>query len=66
MVLKRADHPHSHLKGTYYIELTCAFCGNKFERDIRNVSTKIKNGQKDFYCNRSCMAKDFGAGRPKK
>ena len=47
-----------------YIELTCSFCNKKFLRKSGVIITKIKKGQKHFYCNRSCMASHFGNGRP--
>ena len=31
----------------------------------QNIKTKLKIGQKDFYCNKICMAKHFGRGRKK-
>lgn len=47
------------------IELVCANCGDIFRRDVRNVRTKIKRGQKDFYCSRSCGASNYGNHRSK-
>ena len=59
------DHPTLHSKGETQIQLTCAKCGNEFFRNVRNVRTKLKNGQQDFYCNRSCAGSHFGYGRSK-
>jgi hypothetical protein len=43
--------------------LICSSCGKKFNRDVSHVNTKIKKGQKYFYCSKSCVGKDFGNGR---
>lgn len=59
------DKHHADEKKRTMIPLVCSFCGDTFERDIRQVRSKKKNGQKDFYCGRSCMAKHFGKGRSK-
>ena len=40
-------------------------CGKKFERYSRNVKSKKKHGQTDFYCDKSCAGKHFGNHRPK-
>lgn len=49
-----------------FIELTCAKCGTRFQKSLRNYKAKVKKfGQTDFYCNRSCMAAHFGGNRPK-
>ena len=47
------------------IELKCTYCGRVFNRRFNQVVTKLKAGQKKFYCDRKCMAKDYGGGRPK-
>ncbi len=60
-----ADHSREHQPPAGVSILRCKFCGKKFERLKHLVDDKLKNGQKDFYCNRSCMASDFGGGRPK-
>lgn len=46
--------------------LTCALCGSVFERQAKYIKTKRKQGQVDFYCNRICMGRAFGRGRPKR
>ena len=57
---------HAKLRGITYITLICSYCNKEFTKELRQVGTKIKQGQKDFYCNRSCAAKHFGRGRSKK
>ena len=52
-------------RGRKMVQLVCAFCDKAFEREQRNVVTKQRKGQIDFYCNRSCMAAHFGYGRSK-
>lgn len=50
---------HMKLHGMYHnktmVKMVCAYCGGEFERELRNVSTKIKNGQTNFFCSRVCM-----------
>ena len=65
MLTNCSEHSSKHATRAKTIILVCAFCGEEFERRYRQVVTKIKYGQKDFYCNRSCMAKHFGGKRPK-
>lgn len=48
------------------ILLRCAYCGHNFERRYNQVVTKLKYGQTDFYCTRSCASSAFGRGRRKK
>jgi len=61
------EHVRNHRLGTKkFIKLRCSNCNKEFIRAFNQVTTKIKNGQKDFYCNRSCAASSFGAGRSKK
>jgi hypothetical protein len=48
-----------------WLNLICAFCKKKFKLERRNFVFKSKNGQKDFYCSRTCMAGHFGNGRKK-
>ena len=47
------------------VRLYCAHCKQSFERSWNNVQTKLRYGQRDFYCSSSCAAKEFGGGRPK-
>jgi len=60
-----STHSSGHAKPKTMIQLVCAYCNNKFEREARAARSKITSGQKDFYCNRSCMAYHFGRGRKK-
>jgi transcriptional regulator with XRE-family HTH domain len=65
-ILTKAEHNKIHNGGkAKTIRITCAYCGKKVLKKYRQVGTKIKNGQKDFYCNRSCMGKHFGYRRSK-
>jgi len=66
-LLGHSEHASKHaVHGETFVEMKCSFCEVRFKREIRNVNTRIKKGQKDFYCSRSCMAKHFGRGRLKK
>ena len=66
-LLNRSSHAHTHQDGTAeWLTLTCAYCGDEFQRRANRVRTKQKQGQTDFYCSRSCMAGHFGKGRSKK
>jgi len=53
------DHARLHCKKKIPIKLCCHFCGKTFYREKRNTSFKMKSGQKNFYCNRECMAFAF-------
>lgn len=64
-ITTRQEHARIHHIQPKYVTLICAFCGKNFERRYKQVATKIKNGQEDFYCSRSCAAKHFGRGRKK-
>lgn len=56
-VQNKVDHAryHASKRGVKMVVLNCAFCGTDFERDLRNVKSKVKSGQTRFYCNRQCM-----------
>ena len=60
-----AKHNKIHAPGVAYLKMTCIYCNNKFYREKRQVIYKVRVGQKDFYCGRTCMAKHFGRGRSK-
>lgn len=63
---KKKDHCKYHSStGRTMIILTCAFCGRVFRKERRQAHG-IKKNQRDFYCNRHCMAKHFGGRRSKK
>jgi hypothetical protein len=62
-LMTNSEHVKLHAKGRTYMCLECCCCGKKFDRDIRGVNYKIKRGQTDFFCSRSCCAKTFGRGR---
>lgn len=64
-VTSRSRHAQIHAKPPAVVELTCRNCGKAFVRKRRQVVTKIKNGQVDFYCERRCAAASFGHGRSK-
>lgn len=65
-LLSRKDHASLHLgKLAKTIEITCTYCKKVVIKRYNQIVTKLKNGQKDFYCNRSCMAKHFGKSRHK-
>ena len=49
------DKHHSHDKPKTMIYLVCSFCEASFEREARQVRTKQKMGQTDFYCKRECL-----------
>lgn len=59
-VLSDKEHGLIHKRKIRYVTLKCAFCGSNFQKRHKNWITKHKRGQKDFYCNRSCMGKHFG------
>jgi len=55
----QSAHASGHSKAPAMTEITCAYCGTTSLKLTRNIKTKRKQGQEDFYCNRSCMAKKF-------
>jgi len=63
-IMSIAKHNRFHKK-TEKVTVQCAFCGKQTEKLAREFRYKVKHGQTDFYCNRSCMARDFGRGRGK-
>ena len=64
-LVSRTAHSSGHRKGTPMVSLSCAYCGEEFQREARIVRFRVKSGQRDFYCSRSCMGSAFGNGRPK-
>ena len=62
-LLQRDYHSRMHMKEikkTPYVTLKCAFCGIEFNRETRAVKSKLKLGQKYFYCCKSCSSSDYG------
>lgn len=55
----RKAHCKTHHPKPKMILLTCAHCGNMFKRRRNQVATKLKQGQLNFYCNRTCMGNDY-------
>jgi len=53
------EHARKHAleRGKLVIEIECNFCGSTFELDLSQYNSKVKQGYKNFYCNRSCMGK---------
>lgn len=64
-LLSNSEHIKKHAKPKTMVDLICSRCGGKFQRELRNYKTKYQQGQRDFYCGRSCMASSFGRGRSK-
>ena len=63
----RSSHASIHGKENESVmSETCSFCGEMFTRKTRNIKYKKQQGQKDFYCSRTCMGSHFGHGRTKK
>ena len=65
-LITRINHVSHHAPRADMMKITCSFCGKSIIKEARQIRSKIKIGQKDFYCNRSCMSKHFGRGRKKK
>jgi hypothetical protein len=55
IVLKK-DHAKLHAKGRTMTDIICSGCGCIYKRELRNHSCKVKSGQKNFYCSRSCAS----------
>lgn len=57
-LLTKESHARIHLqRDTKYIDITCGRCGKIVKKRFNQITTKLKYGQKIFYCNRSCRAK---------
>ena len=41
------------------IELNCAECGNKFDKNSYQYNKDIKKGRRNFFCSKSCVAIHF-------
>lgn len=48
-------------RGLSYVTLICAYCGNDFEREIRQMHKKYPNNR--TFCSRSCNGKYYAALR---
>lgn len=65
-IISPSKHAYNHNIGTAkYITIKCSHCNENFSKLLREYKCKTKKGQIDFYCNRTCMASDFGRGRDK-
>jgi hypothetical protein len=58
----RGGHTSHHHKSKEFVELKCSFCKRTFLKEKRNYKVKVKQGQKKFYCTRSCVAKSQKIG----
>lgn len=65
-LLSPCDHNKKHPQEPRWVDFVCTYCGRGFKRRHSQVVSKLKQGQKDFYCNRRCAASHFGRGRSKK
>lgn len=65
-LLPSASHStlHGKLKKPIIRRLKCCFCKNYFQRRLRDIKTKKKQGYRHHFCDRTCMAKAYGRGRP--
>jgi len=60
LLTNQSEHARGHKLGTRkFIDLTCARCSTVFERPFNQVTTKLKNGQENFYCSIECMRLSF-------
>ena len=62
-LVDRSSHARQHSStGRTIIKLICAYCKEPFSREVSQVNTKRRLGQKNFYCGRSCAGKATGYG----
>lgn len=62
-LVDRSSHARQHSStGRTMIKLICAYCKEPFGREVSQVNTKRRLGQKNFYCGRSCVGKATGYG----
>ena len=53
----KKKHVSGHAKPKTFFELICAHCRKPFMRERRQVATKRKQGQRNFYCDPACSRK---------
>lgn len=58
-----ADHSSEHAEPAPTTTMVCAWCNEEFEREVRDVRSKKKNGQRNFFCCRSHQVKHQWEGR---
>jgi len=47
------NHPKTRISTKYFVS-DCPKCGKRFKKLYRQMVTKIRQGQRKFYCDRSC------------
>lgn len=58
-LMRNSLHSFNHSStGKTMIKIKCNFCKKEFKRELRYIKISKKKGQKNFYCNRSCMGSD--------
>lgn len=57
VVMSRSEHGKLHAKKAEYVTLTCQWCRKPFEKLCREYKHRIKHGQTEFCCSRSCAGK---------
>jgi hypothetical protein len=58
--LSRGHHTSIHREPATFVTATCNHCGKEFEREARQLNSKKKSGQNNFYCSRKCLYTDSG------
>lgn len=53
--IRKAEHNARHAKGETLITLNCFRCNKIFVRPARHIKVKMKQGQSNFHCSRSCQ-----------
>lgn len=51
----RNQHTSGHAKPKEMKILSCSGCKRLFQLETRNYKVRVKKGQRNFYCKRSCM-----------
>lgn len=53
-VVSYKEHRSYHGKKATIVDLICGYCHNPFKRAYRQIVSKIKKGQKIFFCSKKC------------
>lgn len=57
VVMSRSEHGKLHAKKTKYVTLTCQWCGQPFEKPLREYKHRTKHNQTEFCCSKQCAGK---------
>lgn len=56
-LMTRSDHTKHHYKPPPIVEIICKYCNKLFKLELRKYKSRIKSGQKNFFCCRQHQVK---------